>query len=577
MGKGNRNSQQRLEDQVAIEEKNLAQQKARKSKKNSDRWIAVACIVLAVLVVSILVLNVLKETGVFMRATDAITIADDKDIYVNAAMMKYFINDYKSTWYNNYYIYVMYGMLSVDMSSDLRTQVINSTDASYLGDPSIQAGKTTWYDYFKNGALETVEMYLTYAYCGKDIPECALTEEDYKEIDETIAELKASLKDSGMTIAEMYGTGITEKDIRDCSELIKRASKFSEYKQAAIKAELEADKTFVNAYPGEHKADFYSAKYLSYKITVSAKTEGSIPKYDKAVQAAKAAIEQIKTATTPAEFVSKIEAYEETKTEATTATTTETATEKELTEEELIDKYTSTITWETGDELGKWVFAEDRNVNDVTSIEKETTEATTTSTTEAESGALLNEKYEITAYMLLEKADVDHTPTHNIAYLIADDKAAAEGFLAEFLANSTKSRDEFVRIADAHYDVLHASHDHAHDHANGESEPVFSFAKVDMAKEDYFNDSYAAINSWINDAARVDGDYTAKLIEVSVSNSDGTSKTYYAAVYFEKHSAEAWYSDALAGATQQKMDEWYKAELAKGLININSEVIDDIL
>ena len=572
MGKGNRNSQQRLDDQVAIEEQKLAREKARKSKKSSDRWIAVACIVLAVLIVAILVLNVLKETGVFMRATDAITIADDKDIYVNAAMMKYFISDYKSTWYNNYYIYVMYGMLSVDMSSDLRTQKLTTQDASTLGDENL-AG-TTWYEYFRDGAIETVEMYLTYAYCGKDIPECALDDEDYKEIEETINELKASLKDNGTTLAEMYGTGITMADVRDCCELIKRASKFSEYKQAAIKAELEADDSFVQAYPENHKADFYSAKYLSYKITVSAKTEGSVPKYDKAVEAAKAAVEKIKTATTPAEFVSMVEEYEETKTEATTATTTETSTEKELTEEELLDKYTSTITWQTGDDLGKWIFVEGATENDVKSIEKETTEATTETSTETGDSALLNEKFEITVYMIREKADLDRTATHNIAYLITDNKDAAEKFLAEFVASGTKSRDEFVKMADAHYEALHAGHDHS----SGEAEPVFSFASADMAKENYFNTSYKLINDWIEDAARVDGDYTATLIEIPVSNSSGSTTTQYAVVYFEKHDDRgAWYSDAFTAAAQEKMDEWYKAEIAKGLITYNWEAIDEIV
>ena len=220
-------------------------------------------------------------------------------------------------------------------------------------------------------------------------------------------------------------------------------------------------------------------------------------------------------------------------------------------------------------ELGKWAFAEDRKVNDMKSIENETTEKSTSTEAGADG---VSEKFEITVYMIREVADVDHTPTHNFAYLITDNKDAAEKFLAEFAANGTKSRDEFVRIADEHYDELHAGHDHS----SGEAEPVFSFASADMAKENYFNDSHSAINNWINDAARVDGDYTAKLIEIPVSNSNGSTTTQYAVVYFEKHAEEAWYSDAFTATTQEKIDEWYKAELAKGLININRDAIDDI-
>ena len=68
MGKGNRNSQQRLEKQLANEEKLLAEQKAQQSKKRIDRVVSVTCIVFAVLIAAVLVLNVLSETGVFIRS-----------------------------------------------------------------------------------------------------------------------------------------------------------------------------------------------------------------------------------------------------------------------------------------------------------------------------------------------------------------------------------------------------------------------------------------------------------------------------------------------------------------------------
>ncbi|MBR3879047.1 MAG: hypothetical protein IKJ24_02880, partial [Clostridia bacterium] len=282
MGKGNRNSQQRLNEKLAMEEKALAKERAKKSKKSSDRWVAVACIVLAALIVGILVLNVLAETGVFIRATNAVTIANDKDVVVNAAMMTYFVNDYITSWYNNYYVYVMYGMFSINMSGNLRDQKITSNDASYLGDSTL-TGKT-WYDYFMDSTIETVEMYVTYAYLGKDVAECALDDEDYAEIDETIAQLKQSMKDNGTTISEMYGRGVSEQDIRACYELIQRAAKFGNYKKEYFESELKKDDTAVKQYPEDDKGSFYTAKYLSYTINVSEKTEGTQAKYDQAVK-----------------------------------------------------------------------------------------------------------------------------------------------------------------------------------------------------------------------------------------------------------------------------------------------------
>ncbi len=596
MGKGNRNSQQRLNDKLAMEEKNLAREKARKNKKNADRWVAIACIVLAALVVSILVLNVLAETGVFIRATEAISIGEGRDVKVNSAMMTYFVNDYMTSWYNQYYVYVMYGMISVNMGGDLHEQKITANDASYLGDSSLK-GKT-WYDFFMDATIENVEMYVTYAHLGSKIEECALTQEDYDEIDETIAELKKSLRDNGLSFADQYGRGVTEKDVRDCYELIQRASKFGKYKKEYFEAELEKDDKLVKEFPEENKGDFYTAKYLSYTINVSEKTEKTQAKYDQAVKDAKAAMEKIAAAKTPADFVQLIEQYKKspskflggeaaTETEKETNKKTETVTEKETTVEELIDKYTGTINWQTGDELGDWIFEETAQEGDVNIITEESTEVVTEkkTTTEKETSKedetkknnkVEYEKFKITVYMLIEEPTLDHAKTHNMAYLITDDKAAAEKFLNAFKSGKDKTRDEFVRLAEEHYDTLHAGHDHSDESAK---EPTFSFSSVDRAKEKYFADNYQLINDWLDDANRKDNTYTEKLIEITVENNDKdkTKTTYYAVVLFEDHDVEAWYADAFTGATQKKIDDWYKAELDKKLINYNWDAIDDIL
>ncbi len=600
MGKGNRNSQQRLENKLTMEEKNLAKEKARRSKKTGDRWVAVACIVLAVLVVSILVLNVLAETGVFLRATDAISIGDGKEVAVNSAMMTFFVNDYMTSWYNQYYVYVMYGMLSIDMSGDLHTQKMTSTDASYMGDSSLVG--TTWYDYFMDTTVENVEMYVTYAYLGRNIAECALTDEDYNEIDETMAELKAALKENQMSFADQYGRGVSESDVRACYELIERASKFGEYKKNYFEEALEKDDSAVEKYPEDNKGDFYTAKYLSYSINISEKTEGSQEKYDQAVEDAKAAIAKIEAAKTPADFTKLIELYkkspsnfikdetgtdnEESESESETSTKAESKTEAELSEEELMEKYTGTITWQTGDELGDWIFEETADVNDKLVVTEESTEvvtekkdsdkkeSSTEEETKKESNKKTYEKFKITVYMLIEQPTLDHTETHNIAYLISDNKEAAQKLLDAFKAGKDKTRDEFVRLAEEHYDALHAGHDHSDEDAK---EPTFSYSKVDRAKELYFADDYDLINDWIDDDARVDGSYTEKMIEIIVTNSDKTKTTYYAVVLFEGHDVEAWYSDAFNGTVQKQIDEWYKAELDKKLITYNWNAIDDIL
>ena len=126
MGKGNRNSQKRLERQLANEEKLLAEKKAKQNKKRIDKIVAITCIVFALLIVAVLVLNVLSETGVFIRATDTIS---QGDIVVDAAMMTFFVNDHVTNWYNNYYAYIMYGLIKLDMNKDFKAQKLTANDA----------------------------------------------------------------------------------------------------------------------------------------------------------------------------------------------------------------------------------------------------------------------------------------------------------------------------------------------------------------------------------------------------------------------------------------------------------------
>ncbi|MGM9644708.1 MAG: hypothetical protein ACI3X1_06440 [Eubacteriales bacterium] len=614
MGKGNRNSRQRLENQLAQEEKLLAKEKAKKSKKTSDRVIAAACIVIAVLIVAILVLNILGETGVFLRAQDAMYVDAENGLKVNAAMMTYFINDNITSWYNQYYIYVVYGLLSVDLNSDLRDQKMTSQDASYMGDSSL-TGKS-WYDFFIESTMENVEMYLTYASAydkNKDAVEQFILanksdDEEEQSIDDIIKELKASLRENDMTIADQYGKGVTEQDIRACYELVEKAQKFAEYNMDVLEKELEANDDPVKKYPDEHKSEFISADYLSYTITVSEKNEGTQLKYDEAVKNAKLAVEKFKEAKTPADFANLIELYKKspskfvgttetddvTDTEETTETATEKATEtdteKETTEEELIEKYTGTIYYDTEEDFGKWVFEETAETYDIYVDEEEGTELATTATkseadeeestetqkpslveTETtEDGKIVYEKYTVTVYMLLTKPSMDYELTHNFAYLISDQKDAVEKFLAEYIKSEKKDGEAFVDLAKN----FTPEHDHTEeDH----DEPVYNYSQVERAKEKYFNESYQLINDWIDAEERKAGDYTDKIIEVTVKSSDGKTETkYYAAVLFEDHDKEAWYADAFNGALQDSINDWYEEAKKTYPVKPNNDVIDGL-
>ena len=271
--------------------------------------------------------------------------------------------------------------------------------------------------------------------------------------------------------------------------------------------------------------------------------------------------------------------------------------------EELLDKYTGTISWQTGNDLGDWIFGKepaetgDMMVDSETGTETETetkkpapsktetgtaketeTETETEKSTENESSTAKTYKtFKITIYMLRTESSLDTSITNNMAYLITDDQAAAEKFLEAFKKNKTHSRDEFVRIAEEHYDALHASHDHSDENAK---EPTFSYASVDNAKKKYFADAYGALNLWLEDEARVDGEYIdtkEKIIKIEVTNSDKSVTTYYAVLLLEGDGEMAWYADAFAGATQKRINEWYENAIKQYPITINQDALDDIL
>jgi hypothetical protein len=168
----------------------------------------------------------------------------------------------------------MYGLISLDMSKDFKTQKLTANDASYMGDSSL-AGKT-WYDYFMDTVIENVEMYITYATAAKKA-NIGLSEEDKAEINQTISDMKDSLKSYKMTFADQYGKGVTENDIRKCYELIYLAANYGEYFQEQTETRLEAEdgKTTIVNYPDEHKELFYTAEFLSYSISVSEKKLGT--------------------------------------------------------------------------------------------------------------------------------------------------------------------------------------------------------------------------------------------------------------------------------------------------------------
>ena len=401
MGKGNRNSQKRAEEQLLNADKLIASQKAQNKKSARDKAVSIALSVIAIIVVVTIAFSTLSSTGIFMRNTNVVS---SETVKVDAAMMSFFLNDHIINWYNSYSGYM--SLFSVDLSKDLRTQTYGDTSKGYAYETYfLGTYDGTWYDYFLDTVKGQVEMYVVYAteaqkLTKEGVTDLSLTDENKAEIDEIIKSIKSSLTQSNATFSDWYGKGVKESDVRRCYELIYLASNFATYFQEKLEAEITDDE--IVDYRENNKSLFYTADCLVYSISKTSKGMTDA-EYDKACAEAKAAADAIAEAKTPAEFIELIEKYEaslketnkettgsdtesdtesdtnsETDTETNTDTETESYTESEAeidsdsdteTEKDIsskVDKYKDTIEYVdgTGNELNDFLFGNDETGSD---------------------------------------------------------------------------------------------------------------------------------------------------------------------------------------------------------------------
>ncbi len=610
MGKGKRNSQKRAEEMIQSSEVYIEKQKNETKKSRTDKTIGIVCAVFALLIALILVFNVIVDNGVFLRSKDA---AKTENVEVDAAMMSFFLNQYIIDWYSNDYMTLYYNLylnnkvLDLDLSKSFREQTISKDVALYLG---TQYEGSTWYDYFVSAVMDQVDMYVIYANAAI-ADGITLSAEDKAEIEDNVKAINDSILAEGSSYAVRYGQGVKKSDVRHCYELIWLASNYAEYKQEQLEKALDEDDSDILDHVLNNKSDYYTAEVLSYEISVSSKDYGNDVIYDLAVQTAKDSAAKIAAAKTPAEFVELVEAYEiaktpdEEETKADTETGSETEKETLSPEEELeskIEELKSTISYETGDELHDWLFGEtpakEGEVKVIEETETTTKKAETTESTEAESEeetesateaasetesasesesesetvetpANVDEVFTVTVYLVTKPNGLDKTLTHDFAYLVVNEKAIAEEFLASFKAGEMNS-DRFYDLAEEKYNAIHSDADHEHS-----DDEMFEFNMFEKQGEGVFNATYDVLNEWI-EADDIADNTVSDIIEIKVDD----KTTQYGVLYFAQHGDELWYANAYSAVVAEQLDEWYTSTLEEmkkdGSYVIDNAVISDI-
>lgn len=643
MGKGNRSRIERAMNESANAEKQVQAKKSKVSGAGIFVAIAAILVVVALLVGAIGVVN---DSGWFARSQ---TVIKTDNFKVDGSMMNYFYN----TQFNNYYQYYKqmfssYSSTGMDVDS-LVYQSMGITDPSKsLKDQNMPTAEgaepITVFDYYMNLTEDYVARMLTYCEFAVKAG-LELTDEDYADIDHSIEEMEKTyetyknLYESigyaypstfSAYLSQSYGTGVKEKDIRNCMELVTLAAKFETKLTEEKKQAILDDKTnaAVEEFVKENPGMFLLADYYAYSFSVSSKGKTDAEfEADKAeiLEKAKAlAASTDKDAYKAAVIDLLIEAEKESYREKNWEQYLKENENNEDKANEALEKYfektytdafkqvkfDATLTEKykyptTHTDLSKWIFGFDASAcekgecdhekdedhdktveaakpGDMTYIETETTKeetvpkTTTGATTEEPTtdpaspaseettkeeattkapSSSATEKVKVTTYTvtvyLLEKATYRNEEiTKHFGYVMFASKADAEKFLAEYKKGEMNKDTLIETVEKLHEELKPYAYDAVEDYMVGDLE----------------TQGVSGADKWLREDAKP-GDHTEIVeltyIKPSSSSSSGSSSTikpvtYYSILAYDQDGYSVWYNDALAGATDDAVVDWYE-------------------
>ena len=542
MGKGNRERTLRAQDR-------LDKPQAVVQKKQTPAWVgtAVMILVIAVIVISLLISS-LYSSGAMMRSTKALT----SDNYtVTGTMMSYFYNSAYSEFVNQYGSIASY--IGLDTSASLKSQ-----ECGLLDDGS------TWYDYFMDMAVSTAEQYLVYCEAAK-ARGLALDAEDEEEINTALESLASSAASYGYStkayITAMYGTGVSEKDIRACMELVLLASKAASDASEEFNNAITADE--VAAYYDENSELFLKADYLMTSFSAELESVDSedyettdaynaaAAEADEAYAADKAEAlaqaEEYKALSGVQAFLDKLNADLTAKYDGYyDDDDTLTAEEREAKEKSAIakDLETATVegyayadpTAEDAAELDVWMFDEARKVGDTCVIEDEDEEAGT---------------YTVYVYCLTAPQYRDEYTAANISYALFD---ASESVSASNVLKFMDALTAGGNMTAEAFETLVGGDDYGITAAGEMTNVVKGGFGYDEADEFIFAEG------------RVAGDCEQVTL----------GEDYEAVILYVGAGDEAWYASAKSGVLSEKNSAWLEELTTTYTVNVNEKALAKI-
>ncbi|MBO5274877.1 MAG: peptidylprolyl isomerase [Clostridia bacterium] len=504
MGKGKR---ARIERQNAVDPKAAEKAQALKTQKTNKLLGGIVGVIVALLLVFGIVISAVSASGVFLRGA---TAASSANFSVDGTMMSYFLKSNYYTFVNQMGDYLSY--FNLDTSLPLKTQSYSDTQ--------------TWFTYFADQAKTSVEELLVLCEAANAAGMSIQDEEVQTIVDNYMESLKNNAKENGMSkkqyIANVYGEGVKEKDLRAAIEISALASVYQEQVLASF-TYTDAD---LEAYYSENENSFKTVDYKSYTY-YSTIPEGSSDEVTAEINAVtKAKADALAANTTPSSF----DAY--LLDELTTDATTEEDAVKN--EETVAATLTEGAAYIEGDAAMEWAFDASRKVNDTYVAEGDNS---------------------YTVYLLTSTAARDDSLTKNVRHILIYTtdyesaeaaKAEADRILAEWQAGD-KTEDSFAALAEQY------SGDTGSNTNGGLYENVRG------------GDMVETFDAWLFDSARAAGD--TGVIE---------SEYGYHVMYFVGDGKIAWKADVESAKLSEDYEAAYAAEAEKYTVTFDDNAINKI-
>lgn len=376
MGKGSRNRESRVTDQtvdngaVKLSKKQLIRLQEKKKRTNKIIKWSIAAVVAIVVVAAIIITSLPNVPDL-----EANLVAENEHFKVDGAMFAYVVYDYVN----------QYGSYLSSYGYNASLGLLNQTTTYNSGSTT-----KTWYAYFCDLAESRLAETVSLASKAK-AEGMTLSDEDIKDIDESMSELKQYALKSGYGginkfLSAAYTPGVTEGAVRRIMEMETLAYNYYEKYMDS----LEYNDEQFDKYREDNPGSFLKLDYVSYTFSESYAKDATSEQKAEAYAKAKAAAEAFKsTYTTLESFKNAIIELEQAKKAEnnTSGTTTGTAsgsgdseTSLELTEaakEKLLSDFVTEgeLYNKTKAEADatkayyEWAYSKDRAANDMYILE----------------------------------------------------------------------------------------------------------------------------------------------------------------------------------------------------------------